>query len=115
MFSRKGIETIHQFQCFSTNQYDAPPPWTWYQIKFDPEAFERMYKGVSREDFERDKLANARALGDSSDDEQAVPRIEQGKDGKIILNTGKMSKEEAMRRMIEKQIEEEQAHYLSLE
>lgn len=102
MFSRKGIETIHQFQCFSTNQYDAPPPWTWHQIKFDAEAFERMYKGVSREDFERDKLANARALGDSSDDEQAVPRIEQGKDGKIILNTGKMSKEEAMRRMIEK-------------
>ena len=73
-----------------------------------------MYKGVSREDFERDKLANARALGDSSDDEQAVPRIEQGKDGKIILNTGKLSKEEAMRR-IEQQIEEEQARYLSLE
>ena len=114
MFSRKGIETIHQFQCFSTKQYDAQPPGTWYQIKFDPEAFERMYKGVSREDFERDKLANARALGDSSDDEQAVPRIEQGKDGKIILNTGKLSKEEAMRR-IEQQIEEEQARYLSLE
>lgn len=108
MFSRKGIETIHQFQCFSTNQYDAPSPGTWYQIKFDPEAFERMYKGVSREDFEREKLTNARALGDSSDDELAMPQIEQGKDGK-------MSKEEAMRRRIEEQIEKEQDHYLSLE
>lgn len=77
-----------------------------------------MFKGVSREDFERDKLANARALADESDDEvAAVPLIEEGKDGQIIMTNGlswgvgasgangKISKEEAMRRMIEKQIE----------
>ena len=74
-----------------------------------------MYKGVSREDYEKDKLANARALGDSSDDDQDVPRIEQGKDGSLIVNAGKISKEEAIRQMIERQIEEEKAKYENLE
>lgn len=61
-----------------------------------------MFKGVSREDYDDNKLANARALGESSDDEQEVPRFEQGKDGSLIVNTGKpISKEEAKRRQIE--------------
>lgn len=73
MFSRPGIETIHQFQCFSANPKDAKPPWEEQPKKYDVEAFIRMYKGRTRDQWKEEKEDEARKLGESSDEENTVP------------------------------------------
>ena len=58
-----------------------------------------MYKGISREEYEKQKLDNEKRQRCDTDVDIDVPQVEKGTDGKLIMSPGRpLSKEEAVKR-----------------
>lgn len=104
MFSGRGVSTIQNYNCYSTNQQDARPPWKKpkRRTKLNPE---RMTLGASREDFARmEQLAATEGLDTGPEEDLDTTLADQirkfkGKGSGVNVNVNELLRSTAQNKL----------------